>query len=362
MAEPQFTFDINADHGEISKRYTFGFWVGSGKFSVVMAGRDKITKEDVAIKCVLKDLEDKNQRFTVMREVQIMRKICKHPNIVKFYHFSESDRYYFMVMELIRGEEMFECIRRREEEQRFYTEEQARTILKQIGSAVYYLHSHGVVHRDLKLENLMWSQPNESGTVKIIDFGLARFAAGDEDALNSPCGTPGYTAPELAVRILNHRSSKILNYTRSVDMWSLGIIAYTLLCGYPPFSSEDDEELLEMSAEGLYSFPSPYWDGISKEAKNLVARLLTKDPSKRITAKMFLADAWISNTPQASLLNKLYNITLGYALGGSNKPPTTPDEMSLEESFSEKMDLSSSSNSVTESSKNSTPSETSVVS
>jgi serine/threonine protein kinase len=246
-----------------------------------------------------------------LKEVQIMRQL-DHPNIIKLIEFSESRQYYYIVLELAPGGELFHQIVRLT----YFSEELSRHVIVQVAKALEYLHEEkGVVHRDIKPENILFNpttfipskvpkpkQPGDEdkvdegefipghgaggiGQIKIADFGLSKIVWDDQTM--TPCGTVGYTAPEIV---------KDERYSKSVDMWALGCVLYTLLCGFPPFYDESIEVLTEKVAKGSYTFLSPWWDDISKSAKDLITHLLCVDPEKRFTIKEFLAHPWILAT------------------------------------------------------------------
>ncbi|KAG5990847.1 MAPK-activated protein kinase Srk1 [Claviceps pusilla] len=235
-----------------------------------------------------------------------------HPNIVKLIDFSESKQYYYIVLELAPGGELFHQIVRLT----YFSEELSRHVIIRVARALEYLHEErGVVHRDIKPENILFypipfvpsrvekpKQPGDEdkvdegeflagqgaggiGEIKIADFGLSKIVW--ENSTMTPCGTVGYTAPEIV---------KDERYSKSVDMWALGCVLYTLLCGFPPFYDESIEVLTEKVARGQYTFLSPWWDGISSSAKDLISHLLTVDPEKRFTIREFLAHPWIMGT------------------------------------------------------------------
>lgn len=235
-----------------------------------------------------------------------------HPNIVKLIDFSESRQYYYIILELCPGGELFHQIVRLT----YFSEELSRHVIVQVAKAIEYLHeTSGVVHRDIKPENLLFypipfiqsktpkpHQPGDEdkvdegeftpgvgaggiGVIKIADFGLSKVIWDTQTM--TPCGTVGYTAPEIV---------KDERYSKSVDMWALGCVLYTLLCGFPPFYDESIKVLTEKVARGQYTFLSPWWDDISKSAQDLISHLLTVDPDKRYTIKEFLAHPWIKQT------------------------------------------------------------------
>ncbi|KIW69833.1 hypothetical protein, variant 1 [Phialophora macrospora] len=287
--------------------------MGDGAFSNVYKARDTQTGDEVAIKVVRKFEMNSNQRANILKEVQIMRQL-DHPNIVKLIDFSESRQYYYIVLELCPGGELFHQIVRLT----YFSEDLSRHVITQVAQALLYLHEEtGVVHRDIKPENLLFYPipfvptrhprprgPDDEdkadegefipgvgaggiGQIKIADFGLSKVIWDSQTM--TPCGTVGYTAPEIV---------KDERYSKSVDMWALGCVLYTLLCGFPPFYDESIQVLTEKVARGQYTFLSPWWDDISKSAQDLVSHLLTVNPDRRYTIEEFLNHPWIRNTKE----------------------------------------------------------------
>jgi len=235
-----------------------------------------------------------------------------HPSIVKLYAFSESAEYYYLVLELMEGGELFHQIVKLT----YFSENLARHVILQVAQGIRYMHEErGVVHRDIKPENLLFEKipivplkvppPKQFdedkedegefipgvggggiGKVKIADFGLSKIVW-DEQTM-TPCGTVGYTAPEIV---------KDERYSKSVDMWALGCVLYTLLCGFPPFYDESINVLTEKVACGHYTFLSPWWDDISASAKDLITHLLCVDPTQRYTIDEFLQHEWCLAMP-----------------------------------------------------------------
>ncbi|KAI9889061.1 MAG: hypothetical protein M1814_005850 [Vezdaea aestivalis] len=293
-------------------RYILVEKMGDGAFSNVYRAKDtENSMAEVAIKVVRKFEMNSSQRANILKEVQIMRQL-DHPNIVKLVDFSESRQYYFIVLELCPGGELFHQIVRLT----YFSEELSRHVIVQVAKALEYLHEEsGVVHRDIKPENLLFyptpfvptrtpkpKGPEDEdkadegefipgigsggiGQIKIADFGLSKVIWDSQTM--TPCGTVGYTAPEIV---------KDERYSKSVDMWALGCVLYTLLCGFPPFYDESIQILTEKVARGQYTFLSPWWDDISKPAKDLVSHLLTVDPDKRYSIQQFLDHPWIRQT------------------------------------------------------------------
>ncbi|KAG8743976.1 hypothetical protein FRC10_011050 [Ceratobasidium sp. 414] len=250
------------------------------------------------------------ERANILKEVSIMRGL-NHQSIIKLISFSESEEHYFLVLELMGGGELFHQIVKLT----YFSEPLARHVILQVAHAIRYLHEErGVVHRDIKPENLLFERipivPSKSpvsrqhdeekedegefipgvggggiGRVKIADFGLSKIVW-DEQTM-TPCGTVGYTAPEIV---------KDERYSKSVDMWALGCVLYTLLCGFPPFYDESINVLTEKVARGYYTFLSPWWDDISASSKDLISHLLCVDPTQRYTIDEFLAHPWCHET------------------------------------------------------------------
>lgn len=291
--------------------------MGDGAFSNVYRAKDTTGEYgEVAIKVVRKFEMNSNQRANILKEVQIMRQI-DHPNIVKLVSFSESRQYYYIILELCPGGELFHQIVRLT----YFSEDLSRHVITQVAKAIEYLHeTSGVVHRDIKPENLLFYpipfvpskdpkpvQPGDEdkvdegefvpgkgsggiGVIKIADFGLSKVIWDSQTM--TPCGTVGYTAPEIV---------KDERYSKSVDMWALGCVLYTLLCGFPPFYDESIQVLTEKVARGQYTFLSPWWDDISKSAKDLISHLLTVDPDQRYSIKEFLAHPWVRGSDEETM-------------------------------------------------------------
>uniref|UniRef100_A0A6B2LAP7 Protein kinase domain-containing protein n=1 Tax=Arcella intermedia TaxID=1963864 RepID=A0A6B2LAP7_9EUKA len=261
--------DINKYY-EITERT-----LGQGTFSKVKEGIDRESKQKVAIKIVYK--EHVSAKPDMLRnEVEILLKI-DHPNVIKLIDLFDTEQRLYLVMELVTGGELFDKIVEREQ----YSEADAKEVMRQLFDAIEYIHSQDVVHRDLKPENLLLEDESTSTRVKLSDFGLSRIF--DDSSMNTACGTPGYVAPEIL---------RAQGYNSSVDMWSAGVIMYILLCGYPPFYNENDAKLFESIMSAAYHFHSPFWDNISKEAKDLIRALLVVDPAKRLTATQAKEAEW----------------------------------------------------------------------
>ncbi|ESO87761.1 hypothetical protein LOTGIDRAFT_194203, partial [Lottia gigantea] len=252
--------------------------LGDGNFAVVKQSRLRSTGQEFGIKVIDKS-KLKGKEHMVENEIEIMKE-CNHFNIVKLYEeFETRDRLY-LVMELVKGGDLFDAITQSVK----FTEIEAARMVKDLCNALFYLHSRNIVHRDLKPENLLVHR-NKDGTVslKLADFGLAMEV---NDLIYTVCGTPTYVAPEILSEI---------GYSLEVDMWAVGVIMYILLCGFPPFRSPDRKqtELFAMIKAGEYEFVMPYWDGTSLYAKNLIGHLLVVDRTKRYSSIDVLSHPWI---------------------------------------------------------------------
>ncbi|XP_056429301.1 calcium/calmodulin-dependent protein kinase type 1D isoform X1 [Hyla sarda] len=263
---------------DIKKIFDFKEVLGSGAFSEVVLAEDKVTGKLFAVKCIPKKAL-KGKESSIENEITVLKKI-KHENIVAMEDIYESPSHLYLVMQLVSGGELFDRI----VEKGFYTEKDASTLIRQVLDAVFYLHRLGIVHRDLKPENLLYFSQEGESKIMISDFGLSKME-GKGDVMSTACGTPGYVAPEVLAQ---------KPYSKAVDCWSIGVIAYILLCGYPPFYDENDSKLFEQILKADYEFDSPYWDDISDSAKDFISHLMEKDANKRYTCEQALRHPWIA--------------------------------------------------------------------
>jgi len=283
--------------------------LGRGAFSVVHLAKSKETGDDVAVKVISKkDLGDDYQK-NLDREIAILTRI-KHPGIIAMRDLFETKHEMYIVMELVNGGELFDKI----VEKGSYTELEAAKLVAQVLSAIDYLHEHDVVHRDLKPENLLLRSKDDATVVCIADFGLSKIV-GQKTMMATACGTPSYVAPE----VLN--PDKSAGYGPEVDLWSIGVITYILLCGFPPFYGDTVPEIFDQILKANYDYPEEYWSHISANAKAFVDALLTIDPKKRMTAKQALAHPFVlSDTtaaPSAPAVSK--KISVGKELAETQK-------------------------------------------
>ncbi|RVE56280.1 hypothetical protein OJAV_G00219780 [Oryzias javanicus] len=263
---------------DIKKIFDFKEVLGTGAFSEVVLAQEKLSGRMFAVKCIPKKAL-KGKESSIENEIAVLRKI-KHENIVALEDIYESPDHLYLIMQLVSGGELFDRI----VEKGFYTEKDASTLIRQVLDAVNYLHKLGIVHRDLKPENLLYFNPQDESKIMISDFGLSKME-GSGDVMSTACGTPGYVAPEVLAQ---------KPYSKAVDCWSIGVIAYILLCGYPPFYDENDSKLFEQILKADYEFDAPYWDDISDSAKDFISCLMEKDPAKRFTCEQALRHPWIA--------------------------------------------------------------------
>ena len=217
-----------------------------------------------------------------MKEVDVWKNL-EHKNVVNLISFELTKSHLFLVTEIMNGGELFDAIVERGEKIG-YTEQWARKISVDIVNALAYLHENGVVHRDLKPENLLLSE-KENFVIKLADFGFAGILDKTHRELHDRLGTPGYAAPEILLE---------KDYGTEVDMWSFGVVLYILLCGYPPFDDEDEDEQDRCIVGGILEFDDEDWGHVSKEAKDLVRKCLTVDQSTRYTAKQVFSHPWMN--------------------------------------------------------------------
>eukprot|EP00742_Colponemidia_sp_Colp-10_P003631 GILJ01003865.1.p1 GENE.GILJ01003865.1~~GILJ01003865.1.p1 ORF type:complete len:294 (-),score=20.66 GILJ01003865.1:249-1130(-) len=277
---------------EFSEKYKVGRTLGRGTFSVVKLVTDKHSHQDYAAKVINKEMVTKKSRL--QDEITILG-LLRHPHIIRLHELFEDPDELYMILDLVRGGELFDRIVKK----KFYPEIEAKQVIRNLLDAVIHCHSHNVIHRDLKPENILLTSDTNDTDIKLSDFGLAKVFS--EEELKAPaasgtkgthrraftaCGTDFYVAPEVI---------KEQGYDFKVDVWGVGVITYILLCGFPPFYSEDLEELYRNISRGAYNFPSPHWDHVSLTAKGFVNFLLQVDPLRRPTAAEARAHGWLNS-------------------------------------------------------------------
>nr|XP_042715249.1 calcium/calmodulin-dependent protein kinase type II subunit beta isoform X11 [Chrysemys picta bellii] len=262
-----------------------------GAFSVVRRCVKLCTGHEYAAKIINTKKLSARDHQKLEREARICR-LLKHSNIVRLHDSISEEGFHYLIFDLVTGGELFEDIVARE----YYSEADASHCIQQILEAVLHCHQMGVVHRDLKPENLLLASKCKGAAVKLADFGLAIEVQGDQQAWFGFAGTPGYLSPE----VLRKEA-----YGKPVDIWACGVILYILLVGYPPFWDEDQHKLYQQIKAGAYDFPSPEWDTVTPEAKNLINQMLTINPAKRITAHEALKHPWVcQRSTVASMMHR----------------------------------------------------------
>ncbi|KAG0460924.1 hypothetical protein HPP92_020878 [Vanilla planifolia] len=274
---------------DIGSRYQLGNELGRGEFGITYLCTDKETGQNFACKSISKkklrtavDIED------VRREVEIMKHLPVHTNLVSLTDTYEDDNAVHIVMELCEGGELFDRIVARGH----YTERAAAAVTKTIVEVVQLCHKHGVMHRDLKPENFLFANKKETAALKSIDFGLSVFFTPGE-RFTEIVGSPFYMAPEVLKR----------NYGPEIDVWSAGVILYILLCGVPPFWAETEQGVAQAIIRSVIDFKRDPWPKVSDTAKDLVKRMLDPDPKRRLTAQEVLDHPWLQNAKRAPTVN-----------------------------------------------------------
>ncbi|XP_028313511.1 calcium/calmodulin-dependent protein kinase (CaM kinase) II beta 1 isoform X21 [Gouania willdenowi] len=265
--------------------------LGKGAFSIVRRCVKLCTGQEYAAKIINTKKLSARDHQKLEREARICR-LLKHPNIVRLHDSISEEGFHYLLFDLVTGGELFEDIVARE----YYSEADASHCIHQILESVHHIHQHDIVHRDLKPENLLLASKCKNAAVKLADFGLAIEVQGDQQAWFGFAGTPGYLSPE----VLRKEA-----YGKPVDIWACGVILYILLVGYPPFWDEDQHKLYQQIKAGAYDFPSPEWDTVTPEAKNLINQMLTINPAKRITAQEALKHPWVcQRSTVASMMHR----------------------------------------------------------
>ncbi|CAB5361686.1 unnamed protein product [Rhizophagus irregularis] len=289
--EPPYPWSLEK-HYKISKKI-----LGTGSFGVVKECTDKRTGINYALKIINKrDIKGKEQMLTT--ELDVLKKV-NHPHIVTLHDLFETNKAVYIITDLASGGELFYQLLLKGS----YTEKDAANLVQQILKGVEYLHDHEIVHRDLKPENLLFSDKSENSNLMITDFGLSKILRNDNDILMTACGTPGYVAPEV-LRQTGHG--------KPVDIWSVGVIMYTLLCGYTPFWGEDQQSLFDSILKGVYHFEDEYWSNISDYAQDLIDKMLAYDADKRITAKEALKHPWFHMAHTVDNFDLLNNVRTNF--------------------------------------------------
>ncbi len=283
MKVNQGTF-IQYKKGQIEAEYTIGEIMGSGAFATVRKVVHKSTNNTRALKIIKKNPKQDSSRMYL--EVDILKKLI-HPNIMQIFEFYEDKKNFYIITEFCEGGELFDKV----VEKGSFSEEEAANVMNQLISAINYIHLNKIVHRDLKPENILLDT-KKNNIIKIIDWGTARFFDKDKNKkMNKISGTPYYIAPEVLFE----------KYDEKCDIWSCGVIMYILLCGYPPFNGETDNEILAKIKNGKFTFPEEEWSSVSLNAKDLIKLMLEFDPKKRPSAEKCLTHAFISDRSKKAI-------------------------------------------------------------
>ncbi|UZJ56735.1 hypothetical protein CBS101457_006055 [Exobasidium rhododendri] len=263
------------------KDYTFNKTLGEGTFGIVRSATWNTAQPpiNVAVKVISKKIL-KGHDEIVQGEMDVLKGLDQ-PHVVKFLDWFESKDKYYLVFEEATGGELFDRILTRGR----FTEGDACQTIRAILSAIQYLHHHQIVHRDVKPENILYRTEAEDANVVLVDFGIARHLNAEDEILTNVCGSFGYAAPEIL-------SKK--GHGKAVDLWSLGVITYTMLCGYTPFRSDDPAKLAAETQRGKIEFHDRYWKNVSPAAKDFVKSCLCVDPAKRITADEAMKHKWLT--------------------------------------------------------------------
>ena len=266
-------------YSKFSDFYDLKEEIGKGKFSVVNLGIHKKTQQKVAVKIINKErIKTSEDKELVRLEIGIL-KLCHHPNIVRLLDHLENEEYIFIVTEFIEGVTLKKYFKKRKI---VFTEPEACSIMSQIANGVKYLHKYGIVHRDLKPENIMIIKQNNFDIIKIMDFGLSKIVSPQEKMVDG-YGTLSYVSPEVLLRT---------PYNKEVDIWSLGIILFYMLCGHLPFKGDNQSDIADKIVNDNLEFDENEWKNMSKDVKKLIAGCLVKEPEERITIEEFLNHAW----------------------------------------------------------------------
>ncbi|KAJ3199539.1 hypothetical protein HK099_003118, partial [Clydaea vesicula] len=224
---------------------------------------------------------------SLRNEIEVLKRI-NHKNIIGLKDFFETESRLYLVCDLAEGGELFEALI----DKGFFNEKVAAQLVKQLLEAILYLHSKDIVHRDLKPENLLFDSKSEDANLMITDFGLSKYIE-ENDILKTACGTPGYVAPEVLMKT---------GYGKPVDMWSMGVITYVMLCGYMPFYGNDAAEIFKKIIKNEKEFEKEDWSEISSSARDFVEKLLVTDPKERMTCAEALNHPWLSNPGETDLM------------------------------------------------------------
>ncbi|KAG9402870.1 hypothetical protein AC1031_006413 [Aphanomyces cochlioides] len=296
------TFDVTVTGAskDFHLVYTIGDVIGKGGFSVVHKATLNDTGVVYAVKCIQKNKMEGDDLVRMASEVNTLSKL-KHPNILRLFDFFDEEHFYYIVTEYLEGGELF----KRLVEKSYYTQQDAKNVVKTLLETIKYCHDMGIAHRDLKPENILLTSIYDDASVKLADFGLA-VEHHNGNSMVTRCGSPMYLAPE----ILDIGAP----YGKECDIWSIGVIVFMLLSGCPPFYDDNIAGLYSKIKAGQYEFDPYYWKHVSNEAKDFISRMLVVNPAERATAAELLQHEWIREPP-----NEKHNMTLTEALENLKK-------------------------------------------
>ena len=271
---------LSIDYKNLLDLYDIKEKSGKGKFGLVKHAIHKQSGKEVAIKIMAKKNMSTADLELAKTEIDIL-KICNHPNIIKLYDIFDTPEYIYIIMEYCSGKDLFSYIEKRNYK---LPEPRAANIIHKLSMAIFYIHSYGIIHRDLKPENILMTDNTDNADIRLLDFGLSKIV-GPGEKCTEPYGTLSFVAPEVL---------KGKPYDKSVDLWSIGIIAYLLMCGFLPFDDEHSErEIARQTIQDPVPYPANVWKNLSPEAKEFVGSLLKKNPEDRIGIKEVLNSKWI---------------------------------------------------------------------
>ena len=287
---------------ELTSNYALTVTLGRGACGEVRLAFRIVTGERFAVKIIeIKRFQKDNTAMkSALAELKILQKL-NYPGIIKIYDCFQTETHFFIILEFLAGGELFDKILKLGK----FSEIEAKFTFYQILLSMRYLHSQGITHRDLKPENILLLSEDNDSTVKITDFGLSRVV-GEGSLMRTLCGTPSYLAPEVIL------SAEVKGYGPKCDCWSLGVILFIMLSGYPPFSSEIKEHALtDQITRGMYTFPPEYWRNVSSEAIDLIKNFLIVNPENRISIKDALKHPWLDDESVKERIAKIFGEDFG---------------------------------------------------
>ncbi|KJE92025.1 checkpoint and tumor suppressor protein 2 [Capsaspora owczarzaki ATCC 30864] len=290
--------DTLTDCDEINARFGLRKVLGRGASGEVKLAVDRATGEQFAVKIIPKSKANTpKQKESVLSEGRILSTIS-HPSIIRVFDMFETPNTFYIVLELVNGGELFDLIVKESK----FKDAEAKFLFRQMLLAVKLLHDNDIAHRDLKPENILITQVDDDTLIKLSDFGLAKLVGdANQFRMQTLCGTPNYLAPEVLI------GAGQKAYSNVVDMWSLGVILFICLCGYPPFSEEITTHTLhEQITKGILNFIPEYWKNVSPDAVDLIKQLIQVDPSKRLTAAAALEHPWLQDEAVTARVDDLY--------------------------------------------------------